>query len=467
MPFFAFLCLLRLPGLLAPLRRAILVHQTGKAPQADLDALPLTLGNSGDTHEELARLRVPHDARHATHDRAVCDVGAGVDPAVARDHHAAAQARSPRHPRQRSEGRVLTDAAVVGDVDEIVELGAAQDARRLESRTIDRRACADLDVVAHHDIADLGALDVAPVGLAPETEAVGADHGIGVDDRARPEPTARAQEDARIESAVGTDHGPFADEDARPESGARADPRVAAHVDPGAQRGVGVHSGAGLDDGCRVDPERRISEGGADVSGQLVDRLLGVVDLDDAAVVGRIDAGAGDDHQRTGPAARREFGELTPEDGGQVPWAGPVESPQPDHAAVALTHDPAPDQGGDLVDGMVQLHAVCDSGAASSRLTASGKSPWRIDAPGSHPGSRPGCWRDGPSGAPRTRSRPSAVPPPGPTIGLGPGRTRSRQSHRCISFVVARRPRQRSHGGADATGPNRGPCSRSAGRARS
>ena len=53
--------------------------------------------------------------------------------------------------------------AVVGDLHQVVDLGAGADARGLEGAAIDRGAGADLDVVADLDVAQLRHLDVPAV----------------------------------------------------------------------------------------------------------------------------------------------------------------------------------------------------------------------------------------------------------------------------------------------------------------
>src|SRR5947209_3655248 len=78
---------------------------------------------------------------------------------------------------------VLADFAVVGDLDEVVDLGAVADRGRLKRAAVDGAPRADLDVVADHDVPHLRILHVAAF-VDAIAEPIGSEHGIGVNDDA-------------------------------------------------------------------------------------------------------------------------------------------------------------------------------------------------------------------------------------------------------------------------------------------
>ena len=177
------------------------------------------------------------------------------------------------------------------------------DPRRPESAAVDRRAGADLDVVADLDVAELRHLDV-PAVLEPVAEAVGPEHGVGVDDRrggrgrcrrrARrggtghvvAEPAVSADDDAAVDAAAGADDAAFADD------GERVDARVRAQA-----RGR-------MDDGERIDAVRRRVGPAVQVAGDGDEGRQRVGDADQSFAVGgrrrRDDRGTG----RAGVASR-------------------------------------------------------------------------------------------------------------------------------------------------------------------
>ena len=129
--------------------------------------------------------------------------------------------------------RVAADGDAVGDLHEVVDLGAGPDARLAHRRAVDGGVGADLDVVLDHHRPGLRDLLVGAVGVVREAEAVGADHRAVLHDDAR----ARGGSASRIETrawitAVGPEHGVVADDDVRrAASVARADAGAAPITD--------------------------------------------------------------------------------------------------------------------------------------------------------------------------------------------------------------------------------------------
>ena len=98
----------------------------------------------------------------------------------------------PATPTWPASTRVLADRDRVADLHQVVELGAAPDARLAERRAVDRGERADLDVVLDHHDPHLRELVVAALGVAREAEAVGPDHGAVLHHHAAAEPAALA-----------------------------------------------------------------------------------------------------------------------------------------------------------------------------------------------------------------------------------------------------------------------------------
>ncbi len=145
-------------------------------------------------------------------------------------------ARYPYAARQRA---VRSDAHVVRDLHQVVDLDAVFDHGVVERTAVDAGVGADFDVVANAHVAEL--LDLDPGALVRcEAEAVGADHHATVHDAARADAAARAEGHLRREARTGTDLRAGADHAVRPDDGPRTDHR------------------AGLDDRQRADRRARI-----------------------------------------------------------------------------------------------------------------------------------------------------------------------------------------------------------------
>src|SRR5271155_261760 len=83
----------------------------------------------------------------------------------------------------RGEARELADFAVVGDMYEVIQLGAASNYGRPDRRTIDRDVSAQLDPVLDYHAAHLRNLDQILLML-DEAESVSPNYGTIMDDHA-------------------------------------------------------------------------------------------------------------------------------------------------------------------------------------------------------------------------------------------------------------------------------------------
>src|SRR6185312_3347973 len=99
---------------------------------------------------------------------------------------------------------VLANLDVVSDLHQVVDLASRADPRRAHGRSVNGDAGAQLHVVLHDHIADLGELSVHPA-VPHEAEAVAPDHGSGMDDHAVPDLAALAHGHVRVEERVGAD----------------------------------------------------------------------------------------------------------------------------------------------------------------------------------------------------------------------------------------------------------------------
>ena len=108
---------------------------------------------------------------------------------------------------------VVADLDIVGDLAEVVDFHAVADDCGLHLGLVDRRAGADLDIVADDDIADV--LDLLPCAVRKRgvAETVGADDGVGMDDHVVTDDHSRIDDDSRVDDAVRADHGVVADID--------------------------------------------------------------------------------------------------------------------------------------------------------------------------------------------------------------------------------------------------------------
>lgn len=132
---------------------------------------------------------------------------------------------------------VVADLDIVGYLAKIVDLDPVADDRGFHLGLVDRRAGADLDIVADDDIADV--LDLLPCAVRERgvAETVGADDGVGVDDHIVADDHSRIDDDPRIDDAMRAYHGVVADIDILvdlrvvPHLGVMPDIRMASEID--------------------------------------------------------------------------------------------------------------------------------------------------------------------------------------------------------------------------------------------
>src|SRR5690349_6950271 len=98
---------------------------------------------------------------------------------------------------------MFADDHVMGDLHEIIDLGAFADDSGAERGAIDSDISADFDVVVNDDVANLGNFAMNP-GVGNVTKTVGADHCAGVYGHALPDVRARVQRDAWEKSTLGS-----------------------------------------------------------------------------------------------------------------------------------------------------------------------------------------------------------------------------------------------------------------------
>src|ERR1041384_7626960 len=149
-----------------------------------------------DLREPVQRRLRPHEflviaRRHARHHHAVGQIAdhaalhrhlhAAADGDVIRDPDLAAQkhfvthVRAARDARHRRDEAALADVHVVGDLDQVVDLGAGADHRVVHAAAVDGGVGADLHVVADEAATHLGNLAVrTPVAARHVAETVGA-----------------------------------------------------------------------------------------------------------------------------------------------------------------------------------------------------------------------------------------------------------------------------------------------------
>ena len=141
------------------------------------------------------------------------------------------------------------DPAVVGDHHEVVDFRSGADPRRAVGPPIDRGVGTDLDIVTEFHPAELRGEDVAGRPRLV-TEAMGAEHGPGMNDASLP--------DARpvVEHGIREDLAPRADPAAGADSGARVD------------------RAAGGDLGIRADGRKRVNIGPGSDPSRWIDRRL-------------------------------------------------------------------------------------------------------------------------------------------------------------------------------------------------
>ena len=229
--------------------------------------------------KDAARRGVGHDLGRAARDHVIADEKVIPHAALAAQHDPVADTRGPGDADLATEQRVAPHLDVMGDVDEVIELGAGPDLRRPDGAAVDGAIGADLHIVADlHRAERMDAqpallADLAPLakGLADllHPRFLGRDEGIAVraDHRARladepvADPHPRADPGAGMDQRPAPDLCPLGDGHMGRDTGLRADPHTLADHHEGADGRTGANHGRGVDDGGRVDAGRDLRAG--------------------------------------------------------------------------------------------------------------------------------------------------------------------------------------------------------------
>ena len=155
-----------------------------------------------------------------------------------------------RESRLRGDDDVLADLAVVADVDEVVYLRPATDARGFERAAVDSCIGADFDIILDNELADLREFFVAPLcRITDIAEAVAAEDRARMDDHSVADTRPRINGYSRVDFAVFFNADVSADYAARTDPGSIANGRVFANECPWINND-------GLGDLCRRQHDR-------------------------------------------------------------------------------------------------------------------------------------------------------------------------------------------------------------------
>jgi hypothetical protein len=142
-----------------------------------------------------------------------------ADHRVVFDHDAAAD------PRLRRNHDAFADVAVVTDVNHVVELRTASDARATQCGAIDASVRAELNILFDHDRADLRKFLVAVI-VANISKAIGSEANARVQNYAIADRDAVIQNNIRMQHAFVADANVCANDDTRFHARVSADMRV-------------------------------------------------------------------------------------------------------------------------------------------------------------------------------------------------------------------------------------------------
>jgi UDP-N-acetylglucosamine acyltransferase len=171
-------------------------------------------------------LRRQHTAARAQH-RALFNARLVADAYLPADDRVVLDNYSSREARLRGDDDVPADAAVVRDVNHVVELDAVSDLCNSQRRAVDARVRADLDIIADSDAPDLRELLVV-VARERKTEPVRADDASRVQHGAAADRDVVIDCDARMQHAILAQRDAAAYRAPRPDAAARADTRASA-----------------------------------------------------------------------------------------------------------------------------------------------------------------------------------------------------------------------------------------------
>ena len=151
---------------------------------------------------------------------------------------------------------MASDAAIVSDVNQIVDFSSFADGGYAQRGAVDTGARADFHAVSDFHAADLRKFLVSAAGH-DEAESVGSDDAARVQDHVVADARAAVNMDARVKRAMLPDFDACGDRAAGTDRGARADADVRAEGREGSDEGGGRDGRAGSDDGGRMNTGRR------------------------------------------------------------------------------------------------------------------------------------------------------------------------------------------------------------------
>ena len=229
----------------------------------------------------------------------------------------------------------------MGDLHQVVYLGAAADAGSLERCAVDGAVGADLHVVFDHHDADLRDL-VVRGSVRRVAEAVRADHGAVVDGHAVADPASLPDAHVGVQRHVVADH----------HAGVEHDPRV--QDDPVAQGHPGSDAGARVNGDIRADLDTLGDEGSVHDSpgrgGRRVEQGQELregevgVGMEDGVLAVRVAAGPEEHRGRLGCGDLA--GVLGVGEEGELPVPGVVQRGQTADQDLAVAGDRAPEIDG-------------------------------------------------------------------------------------------------------------------------
>src|SRR5206468_2417101 len=168
---------------------------------------------------------VAEHARLRGERRALADRVMPADADLPREYTPVFDANRSRDPDLRHDQAQPTDAAIVRDVHEVVDLRPRADHRVVDAPAIDRRVRADLDVVLDDAATDVRNLVVSSVPIHV-AESVGAEPRTGVHDHALAHDRPAVRSRRRIEMTIARDLHALSDHHMRVDGDAIADLRA-------------------------------------------------------------------------------------------------------------------------------------------------------------------------------------------------------------------------------------------------
>ncbi len=197
-------------------------------------------------HMLIGRHVLGHTRLRADH-RAVADMNVIHNANLTRDNDVIACAARPGDAHLADQQIVFANPTVVSDLHQVIDLRSGPNSCRLKRAAIHGRAGPDFDIIADLDMPELRDLGVLAL-MGPVAEAIGADHGVGVNNDAVAhervviehgmrikrhvitQPAATAHDGPAMQSATGANDGPRTDHGERMNAGVRTDLRGGMHT---------------------------------------------------------------------------------------------------------------------------------------------------------------------------------------------------------------------------------------------